>query len=140
MEVLYTLEHIVITVTLDIRQEQTCLQDLLIDKSIKSSFVKISSEHLHSQTVKARALKFGEKVHLLFSISIMNCFFNSWKRSFHIKKFYFKPLFYTLVLKFEDYISKHQLFICINLQCHRAAKKCLFCVCMILLKYLFNVF
>ena len=37
---------------------------LLIHLVSGSSFVDISLEHLHSQTVRARELKFGEKVYL----------------------------------------------------------------------------
>ena len=42
----------------------TFVTELLIHSLSHSSFVEISSEHLHSQTVRARELKFWEKVHL----------------------------------------------------------------------------
>ena len=49
----------------------------LTDTVSHSSFVKISSEHLHSQTIKARKLKFWEKVHLpppvMFHESYVTC-------------------------------------------------------------------
>ena len=44
----------------------------LINWLIESSFVEISSEHLHSKTVRAGKLKFGEKV-LLPHLSCVTC-------------------------------------------------------------------
>ena len=61
---------------------QTPLQ--IIDSLIHSSFVAISSEHLHSPTLRARELKFQEKVHLPPPCIVSHVMCHVWRVTCHI--------------------------------------------------------